>query len=97
MASRAAKTATAALTILWEDGFFKTWKKKSAIETELAKRGNYFNNAELGMALMRARHLTRRGKAGTYEYIQKYPYEVEAQERAKAGVKPHGRSTSTPR
>lgn len=29
------------------------------------------------MALKRAKHLTRRGKRGTYEYIQKYPFLLE--------------------
>jgi hypothetical protein len=41
---------------------------------KLDKKGNHFSDAELGMALMRANHLTRRGKRGSYEYIQKYPY-----------------------
>jgi hypothetical protein len=79
---RAAKSATEALTILWDEGFFSSWKKKGSIETDLAKRGNHFNGAELGLALMRAKHLTRRGKAGHYEYIQKYPYTVVAAEAA---------------
>jgi hypothetical protein len=29
------------------------------------------------MALKRANHLTRRGKRGSYEYIQKYPFVPE--------------------
>jgi hypothetical protein len=41
---------------------------------KLDKRGNHFADPELGMALMRASHLTRPGKRGAYEYIQKYPY-----------------------
>jgi hypothetical protein len=68
-----AKTATEALKALWADGFFRTWKKKGPIVESLGKRGNHFSDAELGMALKRARHLTRRGKRGSYEYIQKYP------------------------
>jgi hypothetical protein len=72
-----ARTATQALSILWEEGFFKNWKKKAGIEEHLAKRGNNFSGPELGMALKRARHLTRRGKHGTYEYIQKHPFDVE--------------------
>jgi predicted deacylase len=83
---RAARGATEALKILWEDGFFTAAKKKPAIDTELASRGNHFTTAELGMALMRAKQLTRRGKRGDYEYIQKYPIEVE--ESAKAQSKP---------
>jgi hypothetical protein len=75
--SRIAKTATEALNILWELGFFKTWKKKSPIVESLGKRGNHFSDPELGMALLRARQLTRRGKRGAYEYIQKYPFVAE--------------------
>ena len=77
MANRAkkiARTATEALKILWEEGFFRTWRKKSTIEGHLAKRSNHFSGPELGMALKRARHLTRRGKLGGYEYIHKYPF-----------------------
>jgi hypothetical protein len=72
-ASRVAKTSTEALRHLWDPAFFRAWKKKSEIEAALAKKGNHFSGAELGMALMRAPHLTRRGKRGSYEYIQKYP------------------------
>lgn len=69
-----AKSATEALKILWQGGFFKTWQNNKKIVNRLAKKGNNFSSAELGMALKRAKHLTRRGKRGSYEYIQKYPY-----------------------
>jgi hypothetical protein len=69
-----AKKAPEALKILWEDGFFKIWRKGSQIEEFLAKKGYHFSNATLGMALKQAKHLTRRGKRHNYEYIQKYPY-----------------------
>ncbi len=71
---RVATSATAALGHLWEEGFFRTWKKKAAIDVHLAKRGNHFSAPELGMALMRARFLTRKGSHGKYEYIQKHPF-----------------------
>jgi len=71
---RIAKTATEALKVLWEEGFFRTWRRANQIEKFLAKRGNHFSDAELGMALKRAKHLTRRGKRGGYEYIQKHPF-----------------------
>jgi hypothetical protein len=29
------------------------------------------------MALKRAKHLTRKGKHGSYEYIQKHPFDAE--------------------
>ena len=83
--SKIAKTATQALTILWEEGFLSAWKKRGAIEMHLAKRGNHFSGPELGMALMRARHLTRRGKYGGYEYIQKYPFAAEKHPKATKG------------
>ena len=75
--SKIAKTATEALKILWEEGFFRSWRKRKMIEEHLGKRGNNFSGPELGMALMRARHLTRKGKQGSYEYIQKYPFIAE--------------------
>lgn len=59
---RVAKTATEALSILWEEGFFKSWLNQAKIIEVLAKRGNNFTTAELGMALKRSKHLTRRGK-----------------------------------
>jgi len=71
--TRAATTATEALKILWEEGFFGGWRKFKEIVDHLAKRGNHFSDPELGMALKRAKQLTRRGKKGSYEYIQKYP------------------------
>ena len=71
---RIAKSATAALIILWEEGFFRAWKKKSTIDECLGKLGYHFSTPELGMALKRAKYLTRRGKQGSYEYIQKHPF-----------------------
>lgn len=71
------KTATEALKVLWEEGVFKTWQNNRKIVTYLVKRGNNFSPAGLGMATKRAKHLTRRGKRGNYEYIQKYPYTKE--------------------
>jgi hypothetical protein len=76
-AGKTAKTATEALKVLWEAASFRTWKKKADIEGALANRDNHFSGAELGTALMRATHLTRKGKSGNYEYIQKYPYVQE--------------------
>lgn len=82
---RAARTATEALKILWKEGFFDSWKNKAPIVAALAKRGNHFSDAELGMALMRGNHLTRRGKRGSYEYIQKYPHAVEVKHSSEKG------------
>jgi hypothetical protein len=85
--TRIAKTATEALSILWEEGFFRLSKRKGAIDERLAKRGNNFSAPELGMALGRAKHLTRKGKQGSYEYIQKYPFVAEKEARPVKKVK----------
>jgi hypothetical protein len=76
--SRVAKTATEGVKILWEEKFFRTWQKMSAVEAALAKRENHFPPAALDMALKRASYLTRRGKPKKYEYIQQYPYVAES-------------------
>jgi hypothetical protein len=91
--TRAATSATEALKILWEEQFFVGWKKKAPIEDILAKRDNHFSDAELGMALKRAKHLTRRGKRGNYEYIQKYPYALAPQQSTTKGRKPNARKS----
>jgi hypothetical protein len=67
-------SATAALKMLWKDGFLKSWKKYAPIVDRLAKADYHFSDPELGMALTRAKYLTRRGKRGGYEYIQKHPF-----------------------
>jgi hypothetical protein len=88
---RAARSATEALMILWEEKFFIGWRKKAPIEETLSKRGNHFSDAELGMALKRAKHLTRSGKRGNYEYIQKYPYAIAGKPKEKEKQKPDAR------
>jgi hypothetical protein len=74
MAKAVARTATEALKMLWSESFFRAAKNWAGIAEKLAQRGNHFNKAELGMALKRAPYLTRRGKPGSFEYIQKYPF-----------------------
>jgi hypothetical protein len=71
---RVATSATTALIHLWEESFFRTRRKKVAIDVHLAKRGNHFSAPELGMALMGARFLARKGGQGHYEYIQRHPF-----------------------
>jgi len=74
---KAVRTATEALKLFWEEGFLRTWQKFGSIEEHLGKRGYHFSVPELGMALKRAKHLTRRGEKGSYEYIQKFPFAIE--------------------
>lgn len=83
--NKIAQTATEALKILWEDGFLRSWRKTNSIKETLSKMDHNFSDAELGMALKRAKHLTRRGKRGTYEYIQKYPFIAEPLKSDKKG------------
>lgn len=72
--SKIAKSATDSLKLLWSKGFFKSWKNYGQVVKSLSDSGYNFSTPELGMALKRAKHLTRRGKRTNYEYIQKYPY-----------------------
>lgn len=72
-----ARTGTEALKMLWQEGFFRSWQTQSKIVAHLAKREHNFTGPELGMALMRAKHLTRKGSRGNYEYVQKHPFVVE--------------------
>jgi hypothetical protein len=72
-----ARTATAVLVQLWRIGFFRAWHTRGAVDAKLAKSGYHFSGPELGMALKRARHLTRKGSRGNYHYIQKYPFTPE--------------------
>jgi len=60
-----------------EREIFEKARKAQEIVKNFAKRHHHFSDAELGMALKRAKYLTRRGKRGAYEYIQKYPYAEE--------------------
>jgi len=69
-----ATTATEGLKILWKEKFFEKARKVKEMVENFAKRHHHFSDAELGMALNRAKYLTRRGKRGNYEYIQKHPY-----------------------
>lgn len=71
------KTATKALKILWEEGAFRKWMKIAAVVEELSKKEYNFPLMNVSIALQRAPYLTRRGKRGSYKYIQKYPYVKE--------------------
>lgn len=71
---KSSNSAPAALKSLWQEGFFNSWNAYKEIISVLNKKGNNFSNAELGMSLRRAVYLTRRGKSGTFRYIQKRPY-----------------------
>ena len=89
--ARFAKTGTDGLKILWEDKFFRTWKKMDAVVKEFANRDNHFSDAELGMALKRAGYLVRRGQRRSYEYIQKYPLIQEKDGEVPASKKKGGK------
>ena len=74
------QTATEALKLLWANQFFKAAKLWQLIEKELNSKGYNFSSAELGMALKRAKYLTRRGNKKKYEYIQRYPFAEDGEE-----------------
>lgn len=67
-------SATEQTLILWKSGFFKVAKKLRQVDEKLMAAEYNFSVAELGKALERAYYLTRRGKRGAYEYVQKGPY-----------------------
>jgi hypothetical protein len=69
-------SATDQALSLWEAGFFKSAKKLKDVDAKLATIGYNFGAPELAKALERASYLTRRGKRGAYEYIQKGPYKA---------------------
>ena len=71
---RIARTAPDALSILWRDKVFLKAKDVKLIEAELEKRGYNFTDKNLMMALKGAKFLTRKGKKGSYTYVQKHPY-----------------------
>jgi hypothetical protein len=69
---KSAKNSGDALKILWEENFFRNWQSIDTISKELGNRGNNFSSTEICGALIRAKKfLTRRGKRGFFEYIQK--------------------------
>lgn len=72
-----ATTATEGLKVLWKEKFFEKARKVQEIVENFARRHHHFSDAELMMALKRAKYLTRKGKRGSYEYIQKHPYVEE--------------------
>jgi len=69
---RSARNASESLVILWEEGFFKTHQNFRSICENLTSRGNNFRPSSLGIALRQAKFLTRSGRHGAFEYIQKH-------------------------
>ncbi len=69
-----AKTAPDALKILWSKKTFLKPKDVATIVSELEKLGYNFTDKNLMMALKSSPFLTRKGKVGSYSYVQKYPF-----------------------
>lgn len=69
-----ATTATEGLKVFWKEKFFEKARKVPEVVESFSRRQHHFSDAELMMALKKAKYLTRRGKRGSYEYIQKHPY-----------------------
>jgi len=72
-AKKTAEKAPQALRILWEEGFFRTWKDQAKVDAHLAERGNNFPSNTLWMALARAPYLIRRKQNGILEHVQRKP------------------------
>ena len=70
------RTPTDGLRRLYEKGVFKAQREFKEVEEELAKIDCNFPKPSLAKALERAEFLTRRGKRGSYRWIQKYPPRV---------------------
>lgn len=68
------KTATEALKILWREGFFLSARKLNDTMDKLSQEGYNFPLTNVDKALQRAAYLTKRGKRGSFGYIQKYPF-----------------------
>ena len=68
-----ANSTTKTLEVLWHEGIFKSPRKFNQIVRILEKRGINPLKPVLSSALRRATFLTRRGRRGFYEYVQKMP------------------------
>jgi hypothetical protein len=68
-------SAPAAVELLWKEGFFKTEKGFSDVQTMLATKGYNFKNNALQNALVRSKFLTFNKAGKVNSYIQKYPAE----------------------
>jgi len=66
------KNPSDGIITLWQEGFFKKLQGLKSISKKLEEYGNNFNSMEIGVALLRNKKLfTRKGKRGSFEYIQK--------------------------
>jgi len=68
-----AMKAPDALKIHCKDKVFLKPKDVNAIKTELEKRRYNFTDKNLMIVLKSSKFLTRKGQAGTYSYVQRYP------------------------
>jgi len=75
--SKNPKTVSEWLEKLWQDGFFTQERSLQDIMNEIKQNGFNFKNSVIGTQLLervRRGHLTRKGSAGNFKYIQKRPY-----------------------
>ena len=78
------ETATGVLVLLWKEGFFRESRKIDDTVKKLSKKGYNFPHTNVDKALRRSSYLTKKGKRGSYEYIQKYPYMSENNDQTKS-------------
>lgn len=81
-------SASASIKNLWGEGVFKTWKKFRDVLVILGNRGHHFSNPELSLALKGAKFLIRRGKRGSFEYVQRSPAPAKEREQIKKQILP---------
>ncbi len=62
-----------AIEQLYERSFFKVARTLADTMGELEKKEYNFNRPSVLMALQRAQFIQRRGRKGSYKFIQKYP------------------------
>ncbi|MGA2242791.1 MAG: hypothetical protein ABSH11_12270 [Verrucomicrobiota bacterium] len=63
-----------AIKRLWQAGQFKSPLSFADIKTGLSQEGYNFPNNTLMMALTNANYLTKRGGKGSYQWLQRHPY-----------------------
>lgn len=66
-------SARSALALLWEQGFFRTWKTQKEIEGRLNELGHHYSVGALRMALTRAAFITALSTGTGLQFAQRRP------------------------
>jgi len=79
-----AETCKGVIQKLWEEGWFETSKSLDDVHGEMAKRGFHYDRTAVAHALIdmvKEGVLTREGRPRRYQYSQKRPPPLQAQQR----------------